>query len=57
MRKRQGGEAVGPQYHDHFFGDYYQHLEERSKMEHYYNKFGKRYAFENHIAKTFDQRA
>ena len=44
----------GPQYHDHFFSDYYMYLDERNKTEHYYNKFGKRYTFENPISKTMD---
>jgi len=57
VRKKCQRDMVGPQYHDHFFGDYYLYLQERSKIEHYYNKFGKRYAFENQIAKTFDQKA
>lgn len=56
VKKKYQSEMIGPQYHDHFFGDYYLHLQERNKIEHYYNKFGKRYAFENHIAKTFDQK-
>lgn len=47
-------EMVGPQYHDNFFADYYLYLEERNKTEHYYNKFGKRYAFENPIKKIMD---
>ena len=43
---------VGPQYHDHFFDEYYLHLDERNKTEHYYNKFGKRYTFEDPISKA-----
>lgn len=38
---------IGPQYHDHFFSEYYLYLEEKNKLEHYYNKFGKKYAFES----------
>ena len=52
-RKYQNStEMVGPQYHDHFFGEYYLHLDERNKTEHYYNKFGKRYTFEDPISKA-----
>lgn len=44
---------IGPQYHDHFFSDYYLYLEERNKLEHYYNKFGKRYTYDNSLKKTY----
>jgi hypothetical protein len=40
-------DSRGPQYHDHFFEDYYQYLHERNKSEYFYNKFGKRYTYEN----------
>ncbi len=30
------------------------YLEERNKTEHYYNKFGKRYTFENSINKVIE---
>lgn len=46
VKKKLQTEMVGPQYHDHFFSDYYLYLEERNKTEHYFNKFGKRYAFQ-----------
>lgn len=49
-------ELIGPQYHDHFFSEYYLYLDERNKTEHYYNKFGKRYTFENPIAKVTEGR-
>ena len=55
IKRKMQNEIVGPQYHDHFFTDYYMYLEERNKSEHYYNKFGKRYTFENPIAKTLDK--
>lgn len=44
-------DPTGPQYHDHFFEDYYKYLHERSKSEYFYNKFGKRYTFENPLDK------
>ena len=31
VRRKVGGEGGGPQYHDHFFADYYQYLQERSQ--------------------------
>lgn len=57
MKKKVQAHMIGPQYHDHFFSSYYMYLDERNKAEHYYNKFGKRYTFENQIAKTFDNKA
>ena len=50
------GETIGPQYHDHFFADYYLYLQERNQTEHYYNKFGKRYAYDNPIAATLNSK-
>lgn len=49
-------DLIGPQYHDHFFSDYYLYLDERNKTEHYYNKFGKRYTFDNPISKVTEGR-
>lgn len=45
--KKKVSSGVGPQYHDNFFMDYYMYLEERNKMEQYYNRFGKRYTFDS----------
>jgi hypothetical protein len=53
VKKKVQAQMIGPQYHDHFFSDYYLYLEERNRLEHYYNKFGKRYTFENPISKTY----
>ena len=55
VKRKVQNQMIGPQYHDHFFSDYYLYLEERDKLEHYYNKFGKRYTFENPISKAYDK--
>ena len=54
VKRKVQNQMIGPQYHDHFFSDYYLYLEERDKLEHYYNKFGKRYTFENPMSKAYD---
>jgi hypothetical protein len=48
---------IGPQYHDNFFSDYYLYLEERNKLEHYYNKYGKRYTYDNPLSKTYSNKS
>ena len=49
--KEKKNEVRGLQYHDDFFEDYYKYLYERTRSEYFYNKFGKRYVYENPMEK------
>jgi hypothetical protein len=49
VKRKVQTQMIGPQYHDHFFSEYYLYLEEKSKLEHYYNKFGKRYTVDQPV--------
>jgi hypothetical protein len=39
----------GIRYHDNFFKDYYQYMYERDENEQFFNKFGKRFQYDDEL--------